>query len=172
MEVNAALDKVLLSTNGYGGGLIALDSQGSIYVKGAPALLDAGHERAHAPILSAGAFQPTHDARFCFIAENSGPNPSISITCLYQYVAKLSSTGALVWATYVTGSWGAIAGGMAVDSAGNVIIAGTTYSDDYPVTPGAFQTAYAAAAPSLPSARRQHVFQSTGGYGVYQQDQR
>ncbi len=31
---------------------------------------------------------------------------------------------------------------MAVDSAGNVTIAGTTNSDDYPVTPGAFQTAY------------------------------
>ena len=152
MEVNAALDKVLLSTNGYGGGLIALDSQGSIYVTGsAQPSLTQGTNELTLPILSAGAFQPTHDARFCFIAENSGPNPSISITCLYQYVAKLSSTGALVWATYVTGSWGAIAGGMAVDSAGNVIIAGTTYSDDYPVTPGAFQTAYAAAAPSLPA---------------------
>jgi uncharacterized protein (TIGR03437 family) len=36
---------------------------------------------------------------------------------------------------------------MAVDNAGNVIVAGTTNSDDYPVTAGAFQTVYSAAAP-------------------------
>jgi len=152
MEVNATLNKVLLSANGYGGGLIALDSQGNIYVTGsAQPSSTPGTNVLTLPMLSAGAFQPTHDARFCFIAENPGPNPSIFMTCLYQYVAKINSTGALVWATYVTGSWGAIAGGMAVDSAGNVIVAGTTYSDDYPVTPGAFQTAYTAAAPFLPA---------------------
>jgi hypothetical protein len=39
---------------------------------------------------------------------------------------------------------------MAVDGAGNVMVAGTTNSDDYPVTTGAFQTAYAAGAPPLP----------------------
>ena len=39
---------------------------------------------------------------------------------------------------------------MAVDSEGNVILAGTTNSDDYPVTPGAFQTAYTPSAPPPP----------------------
>jgi uncharacterized protein (TIGR03437 family) len=56
----------------------------------------------------------------------------------------------LNWATYVTGTYGAITRGMAVDSVGNVTIAGTTNSDDYPVTTGAFQTAYAAAAAPFP----------------------
>jgi uncharacterized protein (TIGR03437 family) len=56
----------------------------------------------------------------------------------------------LIWATYVTGTYGATAAGMAVDTAGNVIVAGTTNSSDYPVTPGAFQTAYTPAAPPLP----------------------
>jgi uncharacterized protein (TIGR03437 family) len=41
---------------------------------------------------------------------------------------------------------------MAVDGAGNVIVAGTTNSDDYPVTAGAFQSAYAAGAPPFPVA--------------------
>jgi uncharacterized protein (TIGR03437 family) len=72
--------------------------------------------------------------------------------CPYQYVAKLDVTGKLLWATYVTGTYGAIAAGMAVDSTGNVIVAGTTNSSDYPVTPGAFQTAYTAAAPQLPGS--------------------
>ncbi len=148
MEVNAALNKVLLSANGYGGGLIALNSQGNIYVTGSA---QPDFTSFNLPRLSAGAFQPTHDARICFVYGGGGPNPEIALTCLYQYVAKLNSTGALVWATYVTGTSGAIAAGMAVDSAGNVIVAGTTYSDDYPVTAGAFQTAYAAAAPRLPA---------------------
>lgn len=67
-------------------------------------------------------------------------------------MAKLDATGKLIWATYVTGTYGAIAAGMAVDSAGNVIVAGTTNSDDYPVTPGAFQTVYTAAAPPVPGS--------------------
>ena len=37
---------------------------------------------------------------------------------------------------------------MSVDSSGNVIVAGTTNSADYPVTPGAFQTAYTASGQS------------------------
>jgi hypothetical protein len=33
--------------------------------------------------------------------------------CPYQYVAKLDATGKLLWGTYVTGTYGAIAAGMA-----------------------------------------------------------
>jgi uncharacterized protein (TIGR03437 family) len=149
LEVDAGLSKVLVSTYGYGGGLIALDSQGNIYLAGSaePDFTAA----LTLPTLTVGAFQSTHDARSCFTSGNSGPSVGgIQLACQYQYVAKLNAAGTLLWATYVTGTYGAIAGGMAVDSAGNVIVAGTTYSDDYPVTPGAFQTAYAAAAPAFP----------------------
>jgi hypothetical protein len=57
----------------------------------------------------------------------------------------------LLWGTYVTGTYGAIPAGMAVDGAGHVIVAGTTNSVDYPITSGAFQTAYTAAGPQAPN---------------------
>jgi uncharacterized protein (TIGR03437 family) len=149
LELNAGLSTVLLSTYGYGGGLIALDSQGNIYLAGntQPEFTTQG---LTLPPFPAGALQPTHDARFCFTFGSGPGGPEGQLACQYQYVAKLNATGTLLWGTYLTGTYGAIAGGMAVDSAGNVIVAGTTYSDDYPVTPGAFQTAYAAAAPAFP----------------------
>ena len=76
MEVNAALDKVLLSTNGYGGGLIALDSQGSIYVTGsAQPSLTQGTNELTLPILSAGAFQPDSRRPILFYRRKFGPEP-------------------------------------------------------------------------------------------------
>jgi uncharacterized protein (TIGR03437 family) len=152
LEVAAGLTNVLLSIYGYGGGLIALDSQGKIYLAGSaqPNVILTTAEMLTLPALPGGAFQPTHQAHFCFTFGSGPGGIGGQLTCQYQYVAKLDPTGTLLWGTYVTGTYGAIAGGMAVDSAGNVIVAGTTYSDDYPVTPGAFQTAYAAAAPPLP----------------------
>jgi uncharacterized protein (TIGR03437 family) len=151
LKLNAGLSMVLLSIYGYGGGQIALDSQANIYLAGSaqPAVTSTTALALTLPAFPAGAFQTTHDARFCYTF-GGGPSPGGSYPCRYQYVAKLNPTGTPLWATYVTGTYGAIVGGMAVDGAGNVIVAGTTYSDDYPVTPGAFQTAYAAAAPSLP----------------------
>jgi uncharacterized protein (TIGR03437 family) len=153
VEVNAGLSKVVMSAYGYGGGLISLDGQGNIYLTGSaqPAVTFTTTEQFTLPPLPAGSFQPTHHATFCFTSGDSGPGVGgIQISCLYQYVAKLNPTGRPLWATYVTGTYGAIASAIAVDSAGNVIVAGTTYSDDYPVTAGAFQTAYAAAEPAVP----------------------
>jgi uncharacterized protein (TIGR03437 family) len=154
LKLDAALSKVLASIYGYGGGLISLDSQGNMYL--------AGNAQPNVPAdsggpstfmlrpLPAGAFQSTHIGEFC--TQFGGPGGGGDTFCSYQYVAKLDPTGKLLWGTYVTGTYGAIAAGMAVDSAGNVIVAGTTNSNDYPVTPGAFQTAYIAAAPAQPSS--------------------
>jgi uncharacterized protein (TIGR03437 family) len=155
LKLDAGLSNVLLSIYGYGGGLIALDSQGNIYlagnaqpigteIKGTPGLI------WELPPLSLGAFQSGHIGELC--EQSTGPGGPFSAFCPYQFVAKLDATGKLLWGTYVTGTYGAVAAGMAVDSAGNVIVAGTTNSDDYPVTPGAFQTAYTAAAPQPPGS--------------------
>ncbi len=145
LKLDAGLSKVLLSIYGYGGGLISLDSQNNIYLAGNAQPSDPG---GTLPPLPSGAFQSTHIGVIC--TSGGGPGGSFSQFCPYQYVAKLDATGKLLWGTYVTGTYGAIAAGMAVDSSGNVIVAGTTNSGDYPITAGAFQTAYTAAAPQQP----------------------
>ena len=141
---------MLLSIYGYGGGLIALDSQGDIYLAGSAQPLAGTGQTLTLPPLPAGAFQSTHSGAIC--QASTGPGGPFEMLCPHQYVAKLDATGKPLWATYVTGTYGETAAGMAVDSAGNVIVAGTTNSTDYPVTPGAFQTAYTAAAPPLPGS--------------------
>src|SRR5450432_105144 len=153
LEFDPTLTKSLLSINGYGGGLIAVDKQANIYLAGSAeaSVTSVQPQGFTIPTLPAGAFQSTHAATFCY-RFGSGPGGiGGELACGYQYVAKLNPTGTLLWATYVTGTYGAIAAGMAVDSAGNVIVAGTTNSDDYPVTAGAFQTVYSAAAPQRPN---------------------
>jgi len=147
LKLDASLTNVLLSEYGYGGGLITLDSQGNIYIAGNAQPSGQGPTFS-LPALPAGAFQSNQNATFCNSA--SGPGGAFARFCTYQLVAKLDAAGKLIWGTYVTGTYGAIPAGMAVDSAGNVIVAGTTNSSDYPVTPGAFQTAYTAAAPQIP----------------------
>ncbi len=57
------------------------------------------------------------------------------------FVSKISPSGsALVYSTYLGGSGYDHGGGIAVDSAGSVYVAGFTSSTDFPTTPGAFQT--------------------------------
>lgn len=145
LKLDASMMKVLLSADGHGGGLMTLDSEGNIYLAGN--VQPTGQTPYMLPTLSSGAFQSTHAAAIC--VEAGGPGGSYEQFCSYQFVAKLDPTGKLLWGTYVTGTYGALPGGMAVDSAGNVIVAGMTNSDDYPVTPGAFQTAYSPAAPQM-----------------------
>ncbi len=154
LKLDPTLSKVAMSIYGMGGGLLQLDSQGNIYVTGSaqPNIPTNGATQTFTlPSLPAGAFQATGNGQFC-VTLGSGPGgPGGAYFCRYQYVAKLNPAGTMLWATYVTGTYGATARGMAVDSAGNVIVAGTTNSDDYPVTPGAFQTAYTAAAQPFPA---------------------
>jgi hypothetical protein len=57
------------------------------------------------------------------------------------FVTKLNPAGSeLVYSTYFGGSGADYGFGIAADSSGNAYVVGTTYSGDFPVTPGAFQT--------------------------------
>lgn len=48
----------------------------------------------------------------------------------------------MIYATYLSGSFGATPSALSVDSSGNVIVAGTTSSPDYPTTPDSYQPEY------------------------------
>ena len=57
------------------------------------------------------------------------------------FVTELNATGsALVYSTYLGGSGQDVGFGIALDSANNTIVTGYSYSLDFPVTSGAFQT--------------------------------
>jgi hypothetical protein len=57
------------------------------------------------------------------------------------FVAKFNSVGVFQWYTLYGGSESDPAFGIAVDGAGNIYFGGETYSGNFPVTGGAFQTA-------------------------------
>ena len=65
------------------------------------------------------------------------------------FIAEFNSAGsALVFSTYLGGSGGTLgmpeeAGGIAIDSSNNIIVAGTTSSTNFPVTANAAQGSYA-----------------------------
>ncbi|HEX3744838.1 MAG TPA: SBBP repeat-containing protein [Bryobacteraceae bacterium] len=86
---------------------VATDSQGNIYV--------VGQTSSTGFPVTANALQPTL---------KGGTD---------AFVAKLSAAGALVWSTYFGGSNNDSAAGVALDSAGNVLVTGQTYSTDLPV---------------------------------------
>ncbi len=69
------------------------------------------------------------------------------------FITKLSPSGStLVYSTYLGGDATDFAFSLAVDSSGNVHVAGTTQSTDFPTTSGAFQTTCASCGDVLPSA--------------------
>jgi hypothetical protein len=97
--------------------VIAVDPTGSAYV--------AGRTLSGDLPITPGAFQTTY----------GGANDA--------FVSKLNPTGsALMYSTYLGGSADEWASGIAVDASGNAYVTGCTISFDFPITPGAFQTAF------------------------------
>lgn len=107
---------------------IAVDSAGAAYV--------TGWTRGGFPT-TPGAFDTTIDYNLlCF----SGP---FSVPCYDAFVAKLNPAGsALVYGTYLGGGTYDIGMGIAVDATGAAYVSGATSSDDFPVTPGAYDETY------------------------------
>jgi uncharacterized protein (TIGR03437 family) len=59
------------------------------------------------------------------------------------FVARLNPSGsALLYSTYIGGRSHDLARGVALDAQGNTYVCGNTYSSNFPVTPGAYQTKF------------------------------
>jgi uncharacterized protein (TIGR03437 family) len=96
-------------------GGVAVDTAGNVYLTGSTASADF-------PVAS-----PAYPGR-------AGAGGDI-------FVTKLNSTGtAILYSTYIGGSNADTPAGIAVDATGNVYVAGTTISGDFPTTAGAYQT--------------------------------
>ena len=108
------------------GSKIAIDSLGNAYVTGYTNSTDL-------PVVNPA--QSVQGGGIC------GVSP-----CFDAFVAKLNSTGtALVYSTYLGGSADDYGQGIAVDSAGNALVTGSTASADFP-TVGAFESVHGGAA--------------------------
>jgi uncharacterized protein (TIGR03437 family) len=123
VKLNAAGSDALYSAllggndNTTAGG-VALDAQGNAYLAGTTLAADF-------PV-TAGALQ----------AKPAGAGDG--------FVAKLNTAGSsLVFATLLGGTGVDAVSGIAVDTAGNVLVSGTTYSTDFPLTADALQRRFA-----------------------------
>jgi uncharacterized protein (TIGR03437 family) len=158
------------STSVPGGDITALvlDRNGDIWVTGVTNSPDL-------PV-SPGAFQPRYGGGGICGLPFQRP-------CFDAFVAKLSGTdGKLLAATYLGGSADEYPAGIALDEAGKVYVAGTTFSDDFPVTSGALQRTHGSGfvtklEPTLTRAIYSTYFGSsylvggsTGGIGAFAVD--
>jgi hypothetical protein len=109
---------------------IAVDSSGNAYVAG-----------------------KTTSSDFPVFPVASPLQPYITGSASSGFVSKLNSTGtALTFSTYIGGGSGDAADAIAIDSADNVYITGETFSSNFHVTTGAFQTTCGSCASSFPDA--------------------
>ena len=132
IEIDAPYDPLreltvdpVLDFSGYHGGSaddipasVAVDSDGNLYVAGTTGSMDF-------PLKN-----PAQDT----LAGGGNPNGDV-------FVTKLDPTGStILYSTYLGGTAGDIAHGIAVDSMGRAVITGATFSLDFPSTTGAYQS--------------------------------
>jgi uncharacterized protein (TIGR03437 family) len=103
---------------------VAADNSGNAYVTGFTDSTDF-------PVTT-GAYQTKFGGD-----SGDGPAPTGD-----GFAAKFDPSGKLLWSTYLGGAQDDAGGEIAVDSSGNVIVAGATVSSNFPVTTGAFQAKY------------------------------
>ncbi|MFH0732787.1 MAG: SBBP repeat-containing protein [Candidatus Omnitrophota bacterium] len=99
--------------NGDYGFAMRVDSSGNIYITGYTSSSDYP--------TTAGAYDQTHN------------------NFHDAFVTKLNATGtAIIYSTFIGGSYTDRGRGIAIDSSGNAYITGDTFSDDFPTTSGAY----------------------------------
>jgi photosystem II stability/assembly factor-like uncharacterized protein len=123
MKVSAADNSVLYSTalSAAVPYAIALDAEGNAVIAGTAASL----------AVTPGAYQSTAPSPCAtpIVLFDAFPNQEST----HAFVATLNGAGALVEATYITGSCGDTAYALALDSSGDIYVAGQTYSSDFPI---------------------------------------
>ncbi|MBK9171160.1 MAG: SBBP repeat-containing protein [Bryobacterales bacterium] len=140
VKLDDAGSTLLLAVRGLGSGRVAYDAGGNLYVAGE---VLGGDD---IPI-SAGAFQTAHGHAAC------GGTGFLGIPCLYGFVTKLNPSGTeVIFSTWLTGQYGSQIHGLHVDEQGNVLIAGTTNSRDFPTTAGVLLDQHIASAPYPPDS--------------------
>jgi uncharacterized protein (TIGR03437 family) len=160
MKVSAADNSVLYSTivNGAQPNAIAIDAAGNSVIAGYATSLTT----------TKGAYQSAPPGT-CLT------NPTTGLPEVFPdnaFAAKLNATGALLYATYITGSCGSYAFGLALDSAGDAYLAGETTSPDFPVTQDAMIAQFTGGSSSgfvakLSPAGDQLLYSSFVGGGNY-----
>jgi uncharacterized protein (TIGR03437 family) len=126
LELDATGSSALLAITGFGGSAIRLDRQGNIFAAGD----------------YAGSIAPSTPGAFHSISPNLLCSSFLGSFPCTQVAAKINPTGTqLIYATYISGTYGARPAAIAVDAAGNLILAGSTNSPDYPTTPQGYQPA-------------------------------
>lgn len=117
---------------GYGNGIdgdfgnaVAVDASGNAYIAGSTS-------SSNFPT-TLGAFQVSNGGACS--RDPGGRNP-----CVRAFVVKLDTTGKLAYSTYLGGTGGVDSAlGMATGPTGDAYLTGWTRSQDFPVTPSAFQ---------------------------------
>ena len=98
---------------------LAIDATGNVYVAGT----------THSPDF------PTHNA-----LQTSCATHTQAGTCSSAFLTKISPSGdMLLFSTYLGGSGGELARGLAIDATGSAYMVGVTSSPDFPATSGAAQ---------------------------------
>jgi uncharacterized protein (TIGR03437 family) len=122
VELDNAATKVKFSVVGIGGGALAIDPQGNIYVAGST--YDTNYPT------TPGAYQ----TKFVQAIVDTGLFPAVGAN---QYVSKIDHSGSkLLYSTGLNGMDGSQTSnnGLAVDSQGNAYLTGATMSYNYPIT--------------------------------------
>ncbi|MEZ5395757.1 MAG: hypothetical protein R2724_23490 [Bryobacterales bacterium] len=135
--LNAEGSDALLSLRGLGGAALTFDSTGNLY--------GAGSELGPRTVpVTPGAYQDSHELRAC-------AGGFIGFPCSYGYVFALSPDGSqLRFATYLTGDHGSAIESIQADADGNLLIAGSTNSLNFPSAASSKQERPAPAVPVPP----------------------